>query len=66
MPSSFAAELVFTVIPSPTTCLAATHAGVEVLHVPTGLIARSVVLPSQYLNQQAALAILASRLTTHD
>ncbi len=66
MPSSFAADLVFTVIPSSITRLAATHVGVEVLHVPTGFIARSVDLPSQYLNQQAALAILASRLTTHD
>lgn len=66
MPSSFAADLVFTIIPSPTTRLAATHVGVEVLHVPTDLIVRSVVLPSQHLNQQAALAILASRLTAHD
>jgi len=64
--SSFSAALVFTVIPSSITRLAATHVGVEVLHVPTGFIARSVDLPSQYLNQQAALAILASRLTTHD
>ncbi|QJR81165.1 hypothetical protein CA267_010425 [Alteromonas pelagimontana] len=64
--SSFSANLVFTVIPSSITRLAATHVGVEVLHVPTGFIARSVDLPSQYLNQQAALAILASRLTTHD
>ena len=65
MPSSFAADLVFTIIPSPTTRLAATHVGVEVLYVPTGFIARSVDLPSQYLNQQAALAFLTSRLL-HD
>lgn len=65
MPSSFAADLVFTIIPSPNTRLAATHVGVEVLHVPTGFIARSVDLPSQYLNQQAALAFLTSRLL-HD
>jgi protein subunit release factor A len=56
-------EVKISICPSPMSRIGGAEVGVEIKHISTGIIVRSVELRTQHKNKLAALELLAQRLS---